>query len=405
MHRRQLLAALAGSVPVIATVGLAESASADPQSVPNGPWIQPEQSVQKNALTSNEDLGTKLEQIAARSKGRLEIEVVGHSAGEQWPIYLARFGEPTPGQFPVLIQTQIHGGEPLGTEVALQLIQTLATSSHPQVLRILDELTVWFIPRLNADGANFRDADGKLVQRRQNTQAWTPLEWGLAADTPAPWYLPRSLLQPGRTPGYDINRDFSPDLDFRLRPGDEALLPGDSELPGFFVTPEARASASVFKRLRPKVFVDHHHRGSNTQTDEDNQLTTLQLVGEVTKGTPEFPLDPAARDLSFQVNVHVWDTLRSLGDANSPFGGITRYPDVELPGTALGSYTLNGAGIMLYEVRSVAQKSMGMLIHQSLIGLGVTLEGLANGNVFTVDPTRYHDIPPAGPRIGNPRDI
>lgn len=375
-------------------------AYADPQSIPNGPWIQPEQTVQKVALTANIDLGPKLEEIAGRSKGRMAVEVAGHSA-TGWPIHLARFGEPSAGRLPVLIQTQIHGGEPLGTEVVLHLMQTLATSSHPAVLAILDRLAVWFIPRLNMDGADFRNDEGFLVQRRQNTQAWTPQEWGLAPATPAPWYLPRPLLQPGRTPGYDINRDFNPDLTFRLRPGDEALLPGASELPGFFVTPEARTSARVFTRMRPEIFIDHHHRGSNTQSETDNQLTTLQVIGIVTEGTPDFPLDPAVRDLGFRVNVLVWDALRAMG--NSPFGAITRYPDVELPGTALGSYALNGAGIMLYETRSAAQKSMGMLIRQSLVGMGATLEALTFGRLDAVDPTRYFDIPPAGPSIGNPR--
>lgn len=375
-------------------------ASADPQSIPNGPWIQPGQTVQKVALTANADLGPKLEAIASRSTGRMAVEVVGHSA-TGWPIHLVRFGEPAAGRLPILIQTQIHGGEPLGTEVVLHLMQTLATSSHPAVLAILDRLAVWFIPRLNMDGADFRNAEGFLVQRRQNTQAWTPQEWGLAATAPAPWYLPRSLLQPGRTPGYDINRDFNPDLTFRLTAGDEALLPGASELPGFFVTPEARTSARVFARMRPKIFIDHHHRGSNTQSATDNQLTTLQVIGIVTAGTPQFPLDPVVRDLGFQVNVLVWDTLRAIG--NSPFGGITRYPDVELPGTALGSYALNGAGIMLYETRSAAQKSMGLLIRQSLVGMGATLEALASGTLDDVDPARYFDIPPAGPSIDNPR--
>lgn len=402
MRRRTFLAGVAGlgAGALVAPAALTSTAYARPQSRPNGPWIQPEQTVQKAALTANVDLGPKLQSIAARSKGRMAVEIAGRSA-TGWPIHLVRFGEPTAGKLPVLIQTQIHGGEPLGTEVVLRLMQTLATSSHPAVREILDRLTVWFIPRLNMDGADFRDDTGFLIQRRQNTQAWTPQEWGLAPDTEAPWYLPRSLLQPGRVSGYDINRDFHPDLTFRLGPGDEALLPGASALPGFFVTPEARTSAAIFQRLQPDIFIDHHHRGSNVQSETDNQLTTLQVIGLVTEGTPEFPLDPAVRDLSFRLNVLVWDALRSRGE--SPYGGITRYPDVELPGTALGSYALNGAGIMLYETRSAAQKSMGMLIQQSLIGMGVTLEALASGEIDAVDGSRYLDIPPAGPSIGNPR--
>lgn len=190
-------------------------------------------------------------------------------------------------------------------------------------------------------------------------------------------------------------------MNFRLGPEDANLLPGKSTDPGFFVTPEARTSAAVFQQLKPDVFIDLHHRGTNTQSEDDNQMTTLQVVGEVTKGLPEYPLDPEVHKRSLQLNAYVYKVLTERG--NSPFTGITRYPDVELPGTALGSYALNGAAIMLYEVRSVGQKSMGMLIQQSLVGLRATLVGLSTGEVFDTDPDLYYEILPAGPRIGNPR--
>ena len=389
--------AAAAVVAVVAAAALGAPAAVAQQSTPNGPWIQPEQEVRLEALTSNEGLGKVLRQIESRSRGRLAVEVTGQSA-TGWPIYLAKLGEPSADKQNVFIQGQIHGDEPLGSEAAVQLIQELALSRSQQVEQILAETTVWIIPRLNMDGAAFA-VDGEIVQRRQNTQEWTPGEWGLGASTPAPWYH-RAPTQ-SRPGGYDINRDFTPELDFRLGPGDEALLPGRSDLPGFFVTSEARTSAAVFERMQPDVFIDLHHRGTNTQSEDDNQMTTLQVLGDVTEGTPEFPLDPDARARSFQLNAFVYDTLRDMG--NSPFTGITRYPDVELPGTALGSYNLNGAAIMLYETRSAGQKSNGMLTRQLIVGLRATLVGLVDGTISQVDPEHYNDIPPAGPRIGNPR--
>jgi len=397
-----LLAALAGALLAVAAPGAVAQ-----QSIPNGPWIQPEQEVRLDALTSNEGLGKVLRQIEARSRGRVKIEVVGQSAGG-WPIYLAKLGEPTPGKQGVLIEGQIHGNEPLGSEASVQLLQELALSGNKRVDQILDTTTIWFLPRLNMDGAAF-EVDGQLVQRRQNTQEWTPEEWGLAPSTPAPWYhlSPIVGVWPG---GYDVNRDFSPDLDFRLGPGGEALLPGRSDLPGFFVTPEARASAAVYQRLQPDVFVDLHHRLSSTQSEHDNQLTTLQILGEATDGTPEFPLDPDVHARSLQLNAYVYDVLQRLG--KSPFTGITRYPDVDLPGTALGSYNLLGSAIMLYELRSAggvlgaqqsSLKSNGMLIRQEITGLRAMLVGLASGEIWNVDPQHYYDILPAGPFIFNPR--
>ena len=368
----------------------------NPQSIPNGPWIQDDQEVKYERLMSNEELYKNLFQIEAHSKGRMVVELAGYS-GDGWPIYVTKFGEADSGKTRILIESQIHGGEPLGTEAVVFLMQQLATSGNPDILNILDKLTIWIIPRLNPDGGA-HEVNGELRPRRHNHQTWTPEEWGIPSDSPAPWYY-RSRITP---PGYDINRDFSPDLDFVLGPATADLLPGRSSDPGFFVTSEARAVRDVYKELLPDVFIDLHHRGSNTVSETDNSLCTLQVIAQVTAGTSEYPLDPAVLALSKQINAYVYQILNEKGE--SPFGSITRYPDVELPGTALGSFTLNGSAIMLYEVRSVAQKSNGMLIKQSVEGLMETFKGLADGSVYEVDPDLYDQIPPAGPRISNPHD-
>jgi hypothetical protein len=64
---------------------------------------------------------------------------------------------------------------------------------------------------------------------------------------------------------------------------------------------------------------------------------------------------------------------------------------------------MNGAAVMLYEVIRIGQKMSGMLIKQSYIGIWETLVGLANGEIYDLDPDSYDDIPEAGPRISNPR--
>jgi hypothetical protein len=380
---------------LLAGPALAQDESPDnPQSVPNGPWIQPDQEVKYERLMSNEELYNKLFEIEARSKGRMKVELAGVTTNG-WPIYVAKFGEADPNKLRIMVESQIHGGEPLGTESIVNMMQHLATSSNKDVLDILAKETIWFIPRLNPSGfAHY--VDGEQRPRRQNHQNWTPEEWGLPAGTPAPWYYVSRITPPG----YDINRDFTPDLDFVLGPDDAGMLPGRSVDPGFYVTPEARASRDVFKALQPDIFIDLHHRGSNTVSEEDNSLCTLQIIAEVTKSKPGFPMDPAVLNFSKQINAFVYLKLNEKG--NSPFGGITRYPDVDLPGTALGSFTLNGAAIMLYEVRGVAQKSNGLLIEQSLVGLWETFKGLADGSLYEVDPAVYDQIPPSGPSIRDP---
>lgn len=383
---------------VLVLVMLGE-ASADPQSVPNGPWVQDTQTVKLEALTSMEELYKALNGTQTRSKGRMDVEVVSHTT-HGYPIYLAKFGQAQDtGKIKVLIEGHIHGSEPLGTEAAIALIRQLAASGNREIEDVLQKLTVWIIPRLNPEGATYEE-NGELVQRRTNEQDWTPQEWGLPQDAPPPWY------QYGQYGwwfpwGYDINRDSNPDLDFVLSPETAHLLPGYPTRPGFFVTPEARAVRDVYKALRPDVFIDLHHRGTNLISETDNAMVTLQILAQVVDlGRDDYPLDPAVLDFSKQINAYVYQRLNEMG--NSPFTNIQRYPDVNLPGTTLGSFTLNGSAIMLYELRTAKQKSNGMLTTQMTVGLMETLKGLASGAVFYVDPADYDEIPPAGPYIGNP---
>jgi len=157
----------------------------------------------------------------------------------------------------------------------------------------------------------------------------------------------------------------------------------------------------IYKEFQPDVFIDLHHRGTNLVSEEDNSMCTLQILAQVVDlGRIDYPLDPAVLDFSKQINAYVYLKLLEMG--NSPFTGIQRYPDVNLPGTTLGSFTLNGSAIMLYEVRSVRQKSNGLLTKQEIMGLMETFKGLADGSILDVDPAIYDTIPPAGPRIGNP---
>jgi hypothetical protein len=373
---------------------------AAPQSIPNGPWVQDQQTVKLEALTSMEELQKKLFDIYARSKGRMQVEIAGETT-LGYPLYLVKFGEPDPEKINVLIEGQIHGNEPLGVEACIEVIKQLASSKNPDIEMIREKLTIWIIPRVNPDGATYEE-EGELVQRRTNEQDWTPGEWGLLEDAPAPWY------QYGQygfdPPGYDINRDSHPDLDFVLGPATAYLLPGNPSLPGFFVTPEGRTVRDVYKQLRPDVFIDLHHRGTNLMSEEDIGMCTLQILAQVVDlGREDYPMDPDVLDFSKQINAYVFQRLNEMG--NSPFTNIQRYPDVNLPGTTLGAFSLNGSAIMLYEVRTAKQKSNGMLTKQVIIGLMETLRGLADGSIFDVDPADYDEILPAGPRIGNPHAI
>ena len=98
----------------------------------------------------------------------------------------------------------------------MALMKTLAQSGNKDVKLILDKLCVWFVPMLNPDGWEIFDANGLRTPRRQNVQTWDP--WGdwLAGGTPfrraattVPTLMPLVL-------GYDINRDFCPNMDWDM---------------------------------------------------------------------------------------------------------------------------------------------------------------------------------------------
>jgi murein tripeptide amidase MpaA len=79
----------------------------------------------------------------------VELEVIGYT-NEGRNVYPAKIGDPDNDA--VMITTQQHGNEVMTTEAALKLIQFLSTGSN-KAMKILDELYVLIVPRVNPDGA------------------------------------------------------------------------------------------------------------------------------------------------------------------------------------------------------------------------------------------------------------
>jgi len=259
---------------------LSPMAFAAPQSLPNGPWVEDEQNVSLSGIMTNEELYKKLEQIEPTSKGRMELEIVGYSDAINgdlmeplgWPLYLCKFGDYDSNKTRVLITSQIHGNEVLGTQALVKLMQKFAAGGK-EVSQILENVTLWIMPRVNPDGAMY-ERDGEWYPIRQSSQVWDPEFIGLPAGTRAPWYYSSSRQ------GYDLNRDSNPNLDFRIENlADYGLTPeqfaedflddrsmNNSRYGGYYVTPEARIITGVYQRLQPHVYIDVHHRGFNYLT-------------------------------------------------------------------------------------------------------------------------------------------
>ncbi|WP_223588951.1 M14 family zinc carboxypeptidase [Neobacillus bataviensis] len=425
---------------VILPTALALSASvstaafANPQSIPNGPYIEDNQNISLSSFMSNKELAEKLQNLEASSKGKMKLEIAGYSnlspdgyrteADKGEPIWVAKFGDNDPNKKRILITAQIHGNEQIGAQAAIDIIQKLS-SNGKEVEEILKNVSIWIMPRINPEGADNQYED-TWYPTRYTHQTWLPENIGLPKDTKAPWYYnadgsERAQNNDGRVvygiPGYDQNRDYNPNLDFRVenQNHDEVAAflnsksTNNSRYGGFFVTAEARTVTSVFQDFKPDVYVDLHHRGFNTVSDEDDRSVPVQFAAVVADPYTDpftgkqFEVDEDVLKLGKQVNALSALTLQK---GESHFGAVQKYPDVNLPGTALGAFALNDTAIMLIELKgqsqTLGQKQAGMLKETVTQPLFAVFKGLADGSINDVDTKVYDDIPESSNSISDP---
>jgi predicted deacylase len=321
------------------------TAAADPQTVPNGPWVQDSQRVSLERLHSYVEMVRALQQIERQSKGKVSLETIGRS-NEGRDLYLAKVGT---GPTTVLYITQQHGNEPLGTEAALQLLQRLGNGGAGWDA-ILGKITLLVIPKVNPDGA-------ERFQRENHDPDCSG-----------------AFCTPGV--GFDVNRWHDP-----------AVAPEANPVP------EAAAVQRVAIRYQPDMVVDYHHQGSYRSDDGD--LITTSIFW------PNHPDAPAsAIALSRQMCLVIFDTLMHYG-----FAEVSQYPGTLPRGIARNSYGIRGAGSVLVELRGdIGQKSAGMLVRTAYASMGALLESIAEGSVFTHDPARADTIPLRGAFVDNPHE-
>jgi len=336
-------------IPVLLVLSLAvattATATADPQTVPNGPWVQDSQHVSLERLHSYDEMVKALRQIERQSKGRVSLETVGRS-NEGRDLYLAKVGT---GPTRVLYITQQHGNEPLGTEAALQLLQRLGNGGAGWDA-ILSKITLLVIPKVNPDGS-------ERFQRENHDPDCSG-----------------AFCTPGV--GFDVNRWHDP-----------AVAPEANPVP------EAAAVQRVAIRYQPKMVVDYHHQGSYRSADGDLITTSIFWPNH-----PDAPASAVA--LSRQMCLVIFDTLMHYG-----FAEVSQYPGTLPRGIARNSYGIRGAGSVLVELRGdIGQKSAGMLIRTAYASMAALLESIAEGTVFTQDPARADTIPLRGDFVENPHD-
>lgn len=347
--------------------------------------------------TNHEQLGQQLSQIEEDSSGKVKIEVLGYTQQDR-EIYSARVGT---GEKVLLIDSEIHGNEKSGTEAILSMLKTLGTSDKSKVKAVLDELTIVAVPKLNTDGS-------ELVQR-QNDISWEEVVENhpqLEGAEPA-WYWNE------KNNGFDVNRDFNPDLDYEPKPED---LPGTSAHSGFFLANESRMLRDLYQDLQKEfgeveAYVNLHHMGTPKIEGTDKDVTiALSHPPLGPDNNPKYDdWQKLDQDKSRRYTMAAIDGMNENAEGGRA-PGLARYTNpstFDLSGISLGAFGLNGSASVLFEVAG-QQPKHGYdqeQIDQVEDGLWGIANHMANGTVDDLDGDDFYDLPkywPDAPDVSEP---
>lgn len=344
--------------------------------------------------TNHAQLGRSLERLERTSHGRVQVNVAGYS-NQGREIWAARVGH---GDRVMLVTSAIHGNERAGTEALLHLLKDLGKGHEAADQRILDGVTLVAVPMMNPDGGE--------LNRRASVMSWDDVvaQFPQLSGAEPAWYF----YEDADPTGFDVNRDFNPNLDYVPQPSD---LPGTVTDPGFYLTPEARTVRDVYVSLQREfgevdAYVDLHHMGPCDEVEGEGDYVSLELDYPPLGPNPyqkyaEWPeLD---QDKSRRFALAVYKGIRHKYGNSSPQATVARYFHPEwrdIPGQARSSFGLNGSGSVLFEIRGQSdhwgQKMKGMLTGMVETGVRSLAEGLATGSVKNLDGDDFFQIPDAG---------
>ncbi|MFF2450031.1 M14 family zinc carboxypeptidase [Neobacillus sp. NPDC058068] len=332
---------------------------------------------------SNEELAQRLSAIEQASNGKVEVTVMGHSSQGN-DIYAARVGT---GKQVLIINGNIHGNEKSGPEAVVSLLETLAgDSSFAKGVR--DKLTIVAIPRFNPDGA--------ALTQRQNVFPWQEVVAAypqLEGAAPA-WYYN------SRARGFDVNRDFSADLNYVPRAED---FPGNDLEPGFFITSEAQALRDLYLELKAEfghveAFVDLHHMGTPV-TNKTGEPATIAI-----DWPPLGPADSGKYDdwtLLDQEKSKRYALAAALGVkelSDKEENGVVQYihfQERDYPGQARCAFALNGTATVLFEMPG-QQPQVGYdqeLIDRVENGLWGIINRMVDGSIDNLNGDHFLKLP------------
>ncbi|PFG43417.1 zinc carboxypeptidase [Isoptericola jiangsuensis] len=325
---------------LVLPLALATAAPAAADPVPGGPWVCGAQPISLAGLTSNDELAAELARLAARHPGIVEVEEIGRSV-EGRPLEAVTVGD---GPRTLLVLTQVHGDEPMGTEAVLQLLKAAAAPT-PAGAALREGVTIVAVPRINPDGwERYQDrdfADGLDPRRNAND--------------------------------IDLNRAFGPTtVDLAL-------------------APEAVAVQDLVEATEPDLVLDYHHQVSYTTEGTDDLVTMSVLWGTHPDVAPDVA-DDGRRAVAV-----IGDSLARSGHAE-----VTLYPRSDTATTARNGLSLDGYPTVLVEQRGqqeVGQKGHGALVREALVSMRAVADSLADGSFDAVSPGDADLLPERGDRV------
>ncbi|AEG43799.1 zinc carboxypeptidase [Isoptericola variabilis J7] len=340
-RRTTALLALAFAAPLALTGATATSAFAEPTSTPGGPYVQCGlQPIKLNGMHSNDELLATVHRLAEQRPDVVEVATAGYSVeGREIPVVTVGSGPRT-----LLVLTQQHGDEPIGTEAALQLLAKVS-GNGPAAAALREEVTLVVVPRVNPDGWERYHADdlGSVIDPRRNSN------------------------------NIDLNRTHGP-----ANTTDLALAP------------ESAAVHAVIDAVEPDVILDYHHQVTYAQPD--GSMATMSLLWPTHPAVASDVVDEAKRATAV-----IAEAVDAHGHAT-----VTKYPVSNTATMATNGFAMEGYPTVLVEQRGqqeVGQKSQGALTREALISMEATVAALADGSFDGVDPADADELPPRGERV------
>lgn len=305
----------------------------------------PDQALTFPNLHSNDELYADLNRLD-NDYDSLALEQVGASLAGN-PLYKAEVGS---GEKRVMIITQQHGDEPLGTEASLHLLEFLAGDS-PLAQSIREEVTVTVMPRVNPDG-------------------FARWERQVAGE--------QGVLDPRRNEAnIDLNRSYDPNEAFDASQA-----------------PEAAAVMQVLDAFQPDLLLDYHNQ--NNYRSDEGSLDTMSIRWPT---NPD--VDPAVSETGQQAAVAIANSLEAFDHDQ-----LTLFPGSDNPAIARNGVALDGTPTLLIEQRGLQEMgelALGLDLDYSALASALTLEGLlsmkgviraiADDSFDSLDPMLAEQIP------------